>query len=727
MKRCLLLFTLFSVMMTGLTAQTLYLESFESGSLPTGWAITSNASDGGWRFGTSGSLSSTDFNITSNGTSGIAATNDDECNCNKGMDILTSPPFDLSSVTGITLQFDLFFGAQSYNGITETGLVYASVDGISWDLLDDLHGHSEWDTHTIDMTDYAGEEAVYIRFTYSDGGDWLYGMAIDNVALVVPPALDVRLDHIDRHRVGETNVPIGISGHFFNAGSTPITSFEIAYSLNGSFVTSEVIDNMTIPPFSLAEFSLSNPWIPNMTGDFTVSIEVVSVNEEMDEDQTNNALEYDIEIYEKVIPPNLIDDFLVADPIFHALPEASKDLDKPNDLDFFPILGKDELWIVNERNESSGGSTLTINDATSENPTFLHRVDGNAWHFMSIPTGIAFGNNLNFATSPGVKDANHSNGTFTGPTLWSSDPDIYAKPSGGNGSHLDMLHGSPYSMCIAHEIDNAYWVFDSWNQTIVRYDFVEDHGPGNADHDDGIVRRYLEISVSRDGDVPSHMVLDKSTGWLYVVDNGNNRVLRLDINSGNVVGTIPLINEQLAEHSEMGNVTWEVIIQDSIDRPCGIELMDNRLLVGDYTSGDIYVYDIANGFQEMGRIKTGAEGLTGIKIGPNGHIWYTNKLENTVTHIEPGMVSGIGNEALAAKINISPIPTKNRLFVDLTDLSLIGEATLHLLDASGKEVMFTVMQGNQQELQLGHLTDGTYWLTIQKDGHQMTRKVVVTK
>ena len=435
MKRCLLLFTLFSVMMTGLTAQTLYLESFESGSLPTGWAITSNASDGGWRFGTSGSLSSTDFNITSNGTSGIAATNDDECNCNKGMDILTSPPFDLSSVTGITLQFDLFFGAQSYNGITETGLVYASVDGISWDLLDDLHGHSEWDTHTIDMTDYAGEEAVYIRFTYSDGGDWLYGMAIDNVALVVPPALDVRLDHIDRHRVGETNVPIGISGHFFNAGSTPITSFEIAYSLNGSFVTSEVIDNMTIPPFSLAEFSLSNPWIPNMTGDFTVSIEVVSVNEEMDEDQTNNALEYDIEIYEKVIPPNLIDDFLVADPIFHALPEASKDLDKPNDLDFFPILGKDELWIVNERNESSGGSTLTINDATSENPTYLHRVDGNAWHFMSIPTGIAFGNNLNFATSPGVKDANHSNGTFTGPTLWSSDPDIYAKPSGGNGGH----------------------------------------------------------------------------------------------------------------------------------------------------------------------------------------------------------------------------------------------------------------------------------------------------
>ncbi|MBK7342995.1 MAG: hypothetical protein IPJ06_07800 [Saprospiraceae bacterium] len=259
---------------------------------------------------------------------------------------------------------------------------------------------------------------------------------------------------------------------------------------------------MTIPPFYSWRIYPDQPRVPDTEGDFNVSVDIVMINGSLDEDQTNNALNFDIEIYEKVTVPNLIDDYLIAEPVFHTLAAASKDLDKPNDLDFFPILGKDELWIVNERNESSGGSTLTINNASSENPTYLHREDGNAWHFMSIPTGIAFGNNLNFATPPGVKDANHSNGTFTGPTLWSSDPDIYAKPSGGNGSHLDMLHGSPYSMGIAHEIDNAYWVFDSWNQTIVRYDFQEDHGPGNDDHDDGIVRRYLEITVNRDGDVP---------------------------------------------------------------------------------------------------------------------------------------------------------------------------------------------------------------------------------
>ncbi|MBK7342996.1 MAG: T9SS type A sorting domain-containing protein [Saprospiraceae bacterium] len=225
----------------------------------------------------------------------------------------------------------------------------------------------------------------------------------------------------------------------------------------------------------------------------------------------------------------------------------------------------------------------------------------------------------------------------------------------------------------------------------------------------------------------SHMVLDKPTGWLYVVDTGNDRVLRLDINSGNVVGDLPLINEILAEHSEMGNVTWEVIIQDVIDRPCGIEIMGNRLLVGDYTSGDIYVYDMSNDFQEMGRIKTGSEGLTGIKIGPTGHIWYTNKLENTVTHIEPGMVSSIGDEALAAKIRLSPIPVKNTLFVDLTDLALSGETTLQLSDVSGKEVLYLNAIGDKLELPLGHLSDGTYWLNIQSNGQRLIRKVIVTK
>ena len=89
---------------------------------------------------------------------------------------------------------------------------------------------------------------------------------------------------------------------------------------------------------------------------------------------------------------------------------------------------------------------------------------------------IAFSDdNINFATSTGIQDANHTTpvpGIFAGPTLWSSDLNVFAMPSGGNGSHLDMLHQSPNSMGIAHEADNIFWVYDGYNQNIVQYNFT---------------------------------------------------------------------------------------------------------------------------------------------------------------------------------------------------------------------------------------------------------------
>src|SRR5690606_37169917 len=166
---------------------------------------------------------------------------------------------------------------------------------------------------------------------------------------------------------------------------------------------------------------------------------------------------------------------------------------------------------------------------------------------------------------PGIRDANHTaNGTFTGPTLWSSHPDINAQPCGGDGSHLDMLHGSPYSMGIAHEADNIYWVFDGYNEHIVQYDFNEDHGPGNDDHSDGEIRRFTDITVEKEGKVPSHLILGKTTGWLYVVDNGNDRVLRVYINSATTMSpNLPLINEPLTVNATM-NADWEVIINECL-------------------------------------------------------------------------------------------------------------------------------------------------------------------
>lgn len=707
-------------------AQVIFQENFESGSFPADWTQETNATDGGWKIGSSSNLSSQYWTIAGNGSTNIAATNDDACNCDKSQDRMITPPIDLSGLSGVALQVDVFFGKGTYENFSEQAAIEISLDGTTWTVLEELHGHGGWDTHYINLSNFAGEDSVYISINYNDGGGYLYGLAIDNFTVAIPLSLDAGLVELNSRPYGEENTSIEINGTGFNTGLTPITSIQIGYTINGENEVTALLEGLNIQPFEYFEFNHPTPWVPLTAGSYDVKVDISTVNGIGDENANNNSLIFQTVIYPRVIPQNKVDQFLQAAPVFTTIATAGDELNKPTDLDFFPILGKNELWVVNERTESVGGSTLTIYDAGTPDQSFLPRADGNSWHFMSLPTGIAFSDNFNFATSTGIKDANHSGGTFTGPALWSSDPTVYAQPSGGNGSHLDMLHGSPYCMGIASETDNVFWVFDGWNETIVRYDFQADHGPGNDDHADGLVRRYMEIEVKRDGNVPSHLVIDKPSGWLYAVDIGNNRVIRLDIHSGEVMNSLPLINEPLAEHSQMGNVTWEVII-DSLDRPCGIEVIGNRLLVGEYTSGEIVVYDIDNNFVELGRIATGEPGLTGLKIGPDGSIWYTNRIENTLTRLEPGEVTATEEERVIAQIRVWPNPSSGTILIDLPDDSVNSRSEIKLSDMTGKTIRQWAGVSGRQQLNFGDLTDGIYTLTVFNNTSLYTTKILLSK
>lgn len=258
---------------------------------------------------------------------------------------------------------------------------------------------------------------------------------------------------------------------------------------------------------------------------------------------------------------------------------------------------------------------------------------------MSMPSAISFSKeNYNWATSTNILDANHSGGTYAGPTLWSSDLDVHAKNhgSGTNGSHLDMLHGSPYSMGIEAHKDNAFWVFDGYHEQIVFYDFVDDHGPGMHDHSDGIVHRYTDFKVTRDPEVPSHLVLDQNKKWLYIIDGGAKRILRLNVSTGETTRVLPTLNELLAEHLEKGNTQWEVFVPATfgLKRPCGIALKDNRLFVSDYETGDIVCFD-TNTKNELGRIFTGDQGIMGITLGPDNKLYFVNAVKNLVQRIDP--------------------------------------------------------------------------------------------
>lgn len=144
-------------------------------------------------------------------------------------------------------------------------------------------------------------------------------------------------------------------------------------------------------------------------------------------------------------------------------------------------------------------------------------------HFMHYPTGLDFGPGDAWAT---CGDNTNGGNLFMGPTLFSSDPDIFGFEWTELGSHSDMLHVSPYCMGIAHVSANKYWVFNGYDSSLGLYDFAQDHGPGNDDHSDGKIYRYATGQVKREKGVPSHIAYDG--GVIYVADTGNGRILKLD-------------------------------------------------------------------------------------------------------------------------------------------------------------------------------------------------------
>lgn len=314
---------------------------------------------------------------------------------------------------------------------------------------------------------------------------------------------------------------------------------------------------------------------------------------------------------------------------------AADGLANPRDLEFNPQ-DPSELWTVNQAIDG----TVVFFEPGADTQTSEVLVDHYARHFMADPSALAFGQPGIFATCQESRDdwndVPQPEDDFMGPTLWPSDLDTYCVVGQTDdyppeGSHLDMLHESPWCMGITWEVDNVFWAFDGLHGDIVRYDFVQDHGAGGSDHSDGIVRRYTDAAVSRVSGVVSHMAFD-GEGGLLVADTGTGRIMRLDTASGDIEGRRNLPNtDGLDEYSNVTGATWEVWAE-GLDQPSGMAIVEDRVLVSEHGTGDIVAFDARGA--ELGRIATDAVGLQGITVGPEGHVWFADGDGNRVVRVD---------------------------------------------------------------------------------------------
>jgi hypothetical protein len=543
-----------------------------------------------------------------------------------------------------------------------------------------------------------------------------------------PPSFDLVMLHAHVPAY-QPQGSIDIEAEVYNAGTTTITSLDLAYTINGGTSLSQTVSGLSIPNGARAHITHPSPWTPTTDGDYDLVLSHSNLNgSNIDANPNDDEVEATVTIGPG--RPNVIDSYLVNLPIVVEIADGSEQVNMPTDLDFHPTLSRNELWVLNKDLENTGSSTVTISNAGMSNQSEQWRRDGNAWHFMSMSTGIVFSENGNFGTSPGIFDANHNGGqAFTGPALWSSDPAIYAQPSGGNGSHLDMLHQSPECQGIAHEIDNVFWVFDGYNKDIVRYDFVADHGPGNSEHGDAVVLRYSDENVKADSDdeVPSHLAYDKETDWLYVVDHGNERVFKIDTKSGTLGGT-PSYGpyEPLAEYRNVTGYDWVELVDSGLVQPAGIALMEDFMLVSDFFTGEIIIYDkTTEPATELKRLALEAEGIMGITIGPAGKIWYVDYEDESVNRIDwvPDTTVGITNVS-HSKLKFYPNPSHGKLTIE-NDQSAFN--VIQLIDNLGKVVYQGMLISGQNELNINAAPGAYYLNTYSTSTNEMLLSKLIIK
>lgn len=513
-----------------------------------------------------------------------------------------------------------------------------------------------------------------------------------------------------------SSAPFDMVTTYLNLGGVTVNSVDVSYSINGGTAFTAQLTGMNVPGGDSTFLVHPALWSPGAAGTYVIDFWITAVNGNADEDPSNDTTSATVVVSDSVV--NLIDNYIGGG--IKTMISSSSQLDYPRDLDFHPDFSRKELWVVNRKTEAVGGSTTIYSNAGEGNQTSEVKKDQNSWHFMSLPSGIAFSENGNFATSTSVFDANHDGGQpFTGPTLWSSDPAIYAQPSGGNGSHLDMLHESPHCMGIANQDSNVFWVTDTYNHDIVRYDFVEDHGPGNDYHGDGKIRRYPVLVQRINDDIPCHLAFDNHKKWLYAVNGLAKRVVRLDVTSGSL-GGIPSFGpyEVLAEYRNMTGITWENVVTTGLDQPSGIAVLDNRMLVSDHANGDIVIYDITSmPATELGRVTTWDPGIMGLTIGPEGHIWYVNGPLNAVFKVVPG-VSSV-HEPPGLNINVFPNPTSDHVTLRYNRLA---SGVLSLVESSGKVVLQETVSGHTSNLDTSHLPAGLYLVRLEDQNgvHQIS-------
>jgi len=276
----------------------------------------------GWKFGTNTALQSSGLLLGTPHTN-FACVNDDKYNtaATLNYDTLYTSSMSFASYSHVFVSFDMYYYQGSYGGFSEKATLAVSINGgSSWTTVQTLAtgngGADAWTTPLFDLSAYAGDANVMLAFTYTDGGGWEFGFAIDNVSVFVPNMLDLGVTAQNLPNYEQVNAAHAVSGTIRNFGSTTITSMNLNYSVNGGSAVTDALSSLSIPALTNYNFTHNINWTPTSDGNYTMKIWADNINGSPDQNHANDTL---------VATFQVIDSIAVKMPLFEEFNQASCD------------------------------------------------------------------------------------------------------------------------------------------------------------------------------------------------------------------------------------------------------------------------------------------------------------------------------------------------------------------------------------------------------------------
>ncbi len=269
--------------------QGAYLEEgFESG-IPADWSIIQYSGDGTWEHMTYGG----DTYYEPPGTGTGFAVADSDTHSSQTFDVgLFTPAIDLSGQSSITLTYARNY--QNYAGYDDAAVnVYSGGTDASnfeeelWFSDTDDPSGGLIATHTFDPSSYADPSNVYIEFYYnSNGNDWLWSFAIDDINVSATSARGGRADYTE---------------------TVTVTNLQSGHSRDVSFA----------------------PWTPPGPGDYTIT---VSVDEYGDNNPANDVQSVDISVADDTQEAPTSDLTVTLDPDGYYIPASVFHINAQDDM-----------------------------------------------------------------------------------------------------------------------------------------------------------------------------------------------------------------------------------------------------------------------------------------------------------------------------------------------------------------------------------------------------------